>query len=314
MRVKLPAALVTISMLDENKGKCRYRRGSKLTCWRRVETDMMDLKIFTAEHYLPITAALNHRPGVPSPPATPEIKPADKPDVPRSASLSSAMPEDRIRVLSLNCWSVPPSSAACCKLNSSKVETIKSGALPASEYPALDDDFGNPMAHAEVEEELASKSEKRNRRSLLVKRSGHLSPVKIMKAFDGSLNWAALAGTSLAKERRELRQQDASELADSEARDFSQPWLDPMSKETDKMFAQDMRGSLKSQRAGEVPKWKEQTFNKATTYGEITTLSIQRKALPIYKLRNPLLQAIGDVRYTTFLSAHLLTNNYSIKF
>ncbi|KAM6498648.1 P-loop containing nucleoside triphosphate hydrolase protein [Amanita muscaria] len=177
-------------------------------------------------------------------------------------------------------------------------QLISSGALPASEYPELDEDFGNPMAHAEVEEELDVEIREEEPPFLAgqTKRTLDLSPVKIVKAPDGSLNRAALAGASLAKERRELRQQEANELADSEARDFSQPWLDPMSKETDKMFAQDMRGSLKSQRAGEVPKWKEQTFNKATTYGEITTLSIQdqRKSLPIYKLRNPLLQAIGD--------------------
>jgi len=62
------------------------------------------------------------------------------------------------------------------------------------------------------------------------------------------------------------------------------------------MFAQDLRGNLKGQKAGEVPKWKE--LNKATTFGEITTLSIQdqRKSLPIYKLRDPLLPAIGEVR------------------
>ena len=63
------------------------------------------------------------------------------------------------------------------------------------------------------------------------------------------------------------------------------------------MFAQDLRGNLRGQKAGEQPKWKEATFNKATTYGEITSLSIQeqRKSLPIYKLREPLLQAIKDV-------------------
>ncbi|KAM6498646.1 putative pre-mRNA-splicing factor ATP-dependent RNA helicase-like [Amanita muscaria] len=150
------------------------------------------------------------------------------------------------------------------------------------------------MHSAGVEEELDVEIREEELPCLgQTKRTLDLSPVKIVKAPDGSLNRAALASASLAKERRELRQQEANELADSEARG----WLDPMSKETDKIFAQDMRGSIKSwQRAGEVPKWKEQTFNKATTYGEITTLSIQdqRKSLPIYKLRNPLLQAIGD--------------------
>ncbi|PFH52274.1 hypothetical protein AMATHDRAFT_74334 [Amanita thiersii Skay4041] len=177
-------------------------------------------------------------------------------------------------------------------------QLISSGAIDASEYPELDEDFGNPMAHVEVEEELDVEIREDEPAFLAgqTKRTLDLSPVKIVKAPDGSLNRAALAGASLAKERRELRQQEANEQADSQARDFSQPWLDPMARDTERVFAQDLRGNLKSQKAGEVPRWKEQTFNKATTYGEITNLSIQeqRRSLPIYKLREPLLQAIAD--------------------
>jgi len=178
-------------------------------------------------------------------------------------------------------------------------QLISSGAIDASEYPDLDEDFNNPMAHAEIEEELDVEIREDEPPFLAgqTKRTLDLSPVKIVKAPDGSLNRAALAGASLAKERRELRQQEANEEADSQARDFSQPWLDPMSKDTDKVFAQDMRGNLRSQKAGEVPSWKESSFNKATTFGEITSLSIQdqRKSLPIYKLRDPLLKAIDEV-------------------
>ncbi|KAI0936917.1 hypothetical protein AcV5_004937 [Taiwanofungus camphoratus] len=177
-------------------------------------------------------------------------------------------------------------------------QLISSGAIDASEYPDLDEDFINPMARAEVEEELDVEIREEEPPFLAgqTKKTLDLSPVKIVKAPDGSLNRAALAGASLAKERRELRQQEANEQADSEARDFNSPWLDPMSKDTDKIFAQDLRGNLRGQKAGEQPAWKEATFNKATTFGEITSLSIQdqRKNLPIYKLRDPLLQAIRE--------------------
>lgn len=54
-------------------------------------------------HYLPITAALNYRPGVPSPPATPEVKPIDKPDVPRPPLFGVDAAEDAV--------APPPSSA-----------------------------------------------------------------------------------------------------------------------------------------------------------------------------------------------------------
>lgn len=181
-------------------------------------------------------------------------------------------------------------------------QLISSGEMDPSEYPDIDDDFGNPSgAPVEIEEELDIEIREDEPPFLAgqTKRTLELSPVKIVKAPDGSLNRAALAGAALAKERRELRQQEVNDQADSEARDFSQPWLDPMAKDTDKVFAQDLRGNLRGQKAGEVPGWKEQSFNKATTFGEISALSIQdqRKILPIYKLRDPLLKAISEVSF-----------------
>lgn len=180
-------------------------------------------------------------------------------------------------------------------------QLIASGAVDASEYPNLDEDFSNPLAKAEVEEELdvEVREDEPSFLSGQTKMSLNLSPVKIVKAPDGSLNRAALAGASLAKERRELRQQEVNDQADSETRDFNSPWLDPMSQNDDKVFAQDARGNIMGQKAGEVPKWREETFNKATTFGKITSLSIteQRQSLPIYKLRDKLVQAVRDVSH-----------------
>ncbi|KAH9981405.1 P-loop containing nucleoside triphosphate hydrolase protein [Lactifluus volemus] len=178
-------------------------------------------------------------------------------------------------------------------------QLISSGAIDASEYPDLDEDFTNPVARAEVEEELDVEVREEEPAFLRgqTKRTLDLSPVKIVKAPDGSLNRAALAGAAFAKERRELRQQEANEKADSEARDFGAPWQDPMSKDSDRVFAQDLRSHLRGQMSNETEGgWRTSTFNKATTFGEITSLSIQdqRKNLPIYKLRGPLLQAIRD--------------------
>lgn len=180
-------------------------------------------------------------------------------------------------------------------------QLIASGALDPSEYPMLDEDFNNPAAHAEVEEELDVEVREDEPAFLAgqTKRTLDLSPVKIVKAPDGSLNRAALAGASLAKERREIRTQEANDTADTQSKDINQPWLDPMAKESDRTFAQDMRGSLRNQKVNEVPQWRQASQNKTTTYGEITKMSIadQRKSLPIYKLRDPLLQAIEDVSF-----------------
>jgi ATP-dependent RNA helicase DHX8/PRP22 len=111
-----------------------------------------------------------------------------------------------------------------------------------------------------------------------------------------SLNRAALAGASLAKERKDLKRLEANEQADSEARDLAQPWLDPMANQQQRQFASDVKGNLMSQKAAQQPAWK--AANKAVTYGKITSMSIQeqRRSLPIYKLREQLVQAVREVR------------------
>ena len=100
-----------------------------------------------------------------------------------------------------------------------------------------------------------------------------------------------------AKEARELRQQEANEKADEDTRDLNTPWLDPM-RSGDRQFAQDARGQAAGKRAGEEPAWKAQVFNKATTFGKRTNLSMveQRSTLPIYKFREAIIDAVRTVR------------------
>jgi ATP-dependent RNA helicase DHX8/PRP22 len=178
-------------------------------------------------------------------------------------------------------------------------QLIASGAVHPSEYPGINDDMTNPAVVAEVEEDVDIEVREDEPAFLAgqTKRTLHLIPIKVIQAPDGSLNRTVLTGAALAKERRELRQQEQNDEADAEAGDFSAPWLDPMSNDSERIFAQDQRGNLKGQKSKEVPQWKEVAFNKATTYGEISKLSIQdqRKSLPIYKLWDPLLQAIAEV-------------------
>jgi polyribonucleotide nucleotidyltransferase len=145
----------------------------------------------------------------------------------------------------------PPAKDAIMK------QLISSGAMDASEYPELDEDVYNPMAHVEVEEDIDIEV-REDEPSFLkgqTKRTLDLSPIRIIKAPDGSLNRAALAGVSLSKERRKLRQQEANDEAE------------------------------------------------IITYGELSNLSIQdqRRNLPIYKFREPLLKAIAEVYTPDFL-------------
>ncbi|GAA6062965.1 hypothetical protein JCM10212_005724 [Sporobolomyces blumeae] len=187
-------------------------------------------------------------------------------------------------------------------------QLIASGAASAKDYPGLDEDFmsnpndgfGGPGSGSfgnEADEELDIEINEAEAPFLRgqSKRALELSPVKIVKAPDGGLNRAAMAGAALAKERREMKAQEAADEADSEVRNVNQPWLDPMTAPHERAFAADARGAAAGQRAKEVPAWKKETFNQATTFGKITTLSMteQRKSLPIYKFRDQLIEAFA---------------------
>ncbi|ORY38513.1 P-loop containing nucleoside triphosphate hydrolase protein [Rhizoclosmatium globosum] len=171
-------------------------------------------------------------------------------------------------------------------------QLIASGVLNPKDYPNIDEDQGL-LNYEEKEEELDIEIVEEEPIFLKgqTKNSILLSPIKVIKNPDGSLNRAALQGASLAKERREIRQQQASAEADSVPRDLNRAWADPLAEKGDKQFAQDVRGSGQTENVSE---WKKATFNNATSYGRITSLSIkeQRESLPIFKLRDELVRAV----------------------
>ncbi|ORX59963.1 P-loop containing nucleoside triphosphate hydrolase protein [Piromyces finnis] len=175
-------------------------------------------------------------------------------------------------------------------------QLIASGVLDPSEYPTFDEENGL-MNTEETEEELDIEIKEEEPFFL----RGHtrqvvqLSPVKIVKNPDGTLNRAALAGAALAKERREIKQQQANAEMDELPKDLNKPWVDPMPENGERTFAQDLRGITHDPSAN-ISEWKKKTFNKATTFGKITNLSIkeQRESLPIFKLRDSLVKAVQD--------------------
>ncbi|GAA5849607.1 hypothetical protein JCM9279_007287 [Rhodotorula babjevae] len=185
-------------------------------------------------------------------------------------------------------------------------QLIASGAASASDYPGLDDDLLTPSDFSggkksladEADEELDIEINEADAPFLSgqSKRALELSPVKIVKAPDGGLNRAAMAGAALAKERRELKAQEAQDEAGDDARNVNTPWLDPMAQQHERSFAADARGAAAGQRAKDMPAWKKATFNQATTFGKITSLSIgdQRKSLPIFKFREQLIEAFAN--------------------
>jgi ATP-dependent RNA helicase DHX8/PRP22 len=123
-------------------------------------------------------------------------------------------------------------------------------------------------------------------------RAAELSPVRIMKNPDGSLAQAALMQSALSKERREVKQQvrDA-ELEKINSKDTT-TWMDPMPQLND-----DSANKLSGPIANEMPEWKRHiTGGAKASFGRKTDLTMmeQRKGLPIYKLREELVQAVQD--------------------
>jgi ATP-dependent RNA helicase DHX8/PRP22 len=101
--------------------------------------------------------------------------------------------------------------------------------------------------------------------------------------------------SSLAKERRELRQAQANQLIDSIPKDLNRPWEDPLPEAGERHFAQELRSINMSSFEG-APEWKQRAESKTLSYGIISNKSIteQRKTLPIAKLKNELMGAITN--------------------
>ncbi|KAJ8606234.1 hypothetical protein MRB53_041106 [Persea americana] len=179
-------------------------------------------------------------------------------------------------------------------------QLIASGVVKAADYPDLDEEYNAAVNGEQIEEEEDVDIEVREEEPPFLagqtKQSLELSPIRVIKAPDGSMNRAAMQGDVLAKERRDLRQQEAKDKADKEAAktDLGQEWNDPMVAPSERRFASDLR-----QRQGngtgavEVPEWKKIQSGRGEL-GKRTSLSIkeQRESLPAFKMRKQFLEAV----------------------
>ncbi|PVU93316.1 hypothetical protein BB561_003345 [Smittium simulii] len=187
-------------------------------------------------------------------------------------------------------------------------QLISSGVLDPLDYPEIDDEAGD-IGFQETEEELDI--ELREEEPAFLQGQTHhtlqLSPIKVVKAPDGTLNRAALAGASLAKERKEMKTQQIQAEIDSIAHNVNVAWADPMAAPGERMFAQETNSGAATatnptalfegrSREVEQPEWKKVVQSKAITYGKITDKSIkeQREGLPIFDLRQMLVNAVFE--------------------
>eukprot|EP00850_Spirogloea_muscicola_P010129 SM000058S18559 [mRNA] locus=s58:491455:496651:- [translate_table: standard] len=176
-------------------------------------------------------------------------------------------------------------------------QLIASGVLDVRDYPMYDDEGGGLVYQDEGGEEELEVELNEDEPAFLrgqTRASIDVSPVKIVKNPDGSLQRAAMTQSALAKERRELREQQQRTMLDSIPKDLNRPWEDPMPETGERHLAQELRGVGLA--AYDMPEWKKDALGKAPTFGQRSKMSIQeqRQSLPIYKLKNELVQAVNE--------------------
>ena len=184
-------------------------------------------------------------------------------------------------------------------------QLIASGVAKASDYPDLEEDYNATLkgdGDMELEEEVDIEVREEEPPFLVgqTKQSLELSPIRVVKAPDGSMNRAAMSGTNLAKERKELKQQEADVDAKEEKEkraDMSSQWHDPMAAPDQRKFASDMRSAKANGAKGEdMPAWKQAILPKGESLGKRTNLSMkeQRESLPVFGFRKQLIEAVNN--------------------
>ncbi|CAH0043595.1 unnamed protein product [Clonostachys solani] len=183
-------------------------------------------------------------------------------------------------------------------------QLIASGVAKASDYPDLEEDYHatlrgeGDMMELEEDVDIEVREEEPPFLAGQTKQSLELSPIRVIKAPDGSMNRAAMSGTSLAKERKELKQQESDAAArETPKENLASQWEDPMMDADQRKFASDLRTARMNNKAGEMPEWKRAVESKTPLMPiKRTNMSIkdQRESLPVYAFRSQVIQAVKD--------------------
>mmetsp|Transcript_31530 Transcript_31530/g.72863 ORF Transcript_31530/g.72863 Transcript_31530/m.72863 type:complete len:1102 (+) Transcript_31530:83-3388(+) len=171
-----------------------------------------------------------------------------------------------------------------------------SGVIEQHERLDCDEEKGL-LADSDIEEDFEIELQEKEPvflRGQTTKAGVRLSPIQVVKEPDGSLARAASTAQALATERREAREAMQQSLLDAIPKDMGRPWEDPKPEAGERTIAQALRGL--GQTSYELPEWKKLYIGKSVSYGQksVKPIKEQREGLPIFKLRNELLQAIND--------------------
>ena len=204
-------------------------------------------------------------------------------------------------------------------------QLVQAGAIEPSELPDWDEDTGliyDPDAEEDEDVQIDIVEDEPPFLVGHTKQSVELSPVRIVKNPDGSLSQAAMMQTALAKERRETKMDKRKEVGtETPGSDTARNWNDPMKKGESMDRGSGPRGER------DMPEWKRKTIGAGKgSFGRRTNMSMkeQRESLPIFKLRDQLLQAFNDNQIlivigetgsgkTTQITQYLAEHGYAAK-
>ena len=186
-------------------------------------------------------------------------------------------------------------------------QLIAAGVAKTSDFPGLEDHNltlkadGAPGLEEDLDIEVRDKEP-----PFLVgqtRQSHELSPIRVVKAPDGSMNRAAVTGTVLAKERAELRQQRAAEATleaagnEGDKAGFLSRWDDSMTDSEQPGFAGQTRSvnpTTTNPDRISSPHLADQAKDQGSGKRTDMTIKQQRESLPIFPLRDQLIEAIRE--------------------
>ncbi|CCG81255.1 putative RNA helicase-like splicing factor [Taphrina deformans PYCC 5710] len=184
-------------------------------------------------------------------------------------------------------------------------QLIASGVVPASQYPDIDDEYnmhinGEVESDADEEFDVEIREEEPPFLQGQTRQSLELSPIRVIKAPDGSMNRAAMSGGQFAKDRREAKEQAMKEQALAESRAASNGQSTGAVPASDVNHIPAHLRIVKTETQFSAPRnaleWREATNPKNAPVGRNTSMSIQqqRESLPVYALRAPFIRAITE--------------------
>ncbi|KAK4038789.1 P-loop containing nucleoside triphosphate hydrolase protein [Parachaetomium inaequale] len=175
-------------------------------------------------------------------------------------------------------------------------QLVASGVVKASDFPDLEEEYhatlggGNNAVALEEDVDIEVREEEPPFLAGQTKLSLELSPIRVIKVPEGSLNRAIQSSTVLLKERRELKQEAAEATTDSKE-DKRGLWArrdDPMADPDESKFAIDRTSD-------DVPEWNcaaRPQDNKTLVKRSSLTIRQQRESFPVFAFRDRLIEAV----------------------